>query len=299
VRGLTAALLGARLLGAPGTVGAQAGDLAPTGALRVAVTASPALATRDPATEEWRGPWIDLARALAARLGVPVAFVAYTSDADRDAGMARGEWDVAASADTPDQAAALGRAVAVPFVEVDNTLVVGPASAIRSIAEADRPGVRIGATAGSPPERALSGLVTRAEIVRVAANPELVPLLASGQVEALASNRPNVLAFAAQVPGARVLADRFAVQPQRLTLAPGRSAASLALASDVTRQALASGLIRAAIERYGVAGVQVPPLPGGLPRTGHAPGRPGAVWGAGLVLTLGGLLVHARRRPGP
>ena len=120
----------------------------------------------------------------------------------------------------------------------------------------DRPGVRLAATAGSPPERNLSGLVTRAEVVRVANNADLVPLLAAGQVEALASNRPNVLAFAAQVPGARVLADRYAVQPQRLILAPGRSAASLALASAVTRQALASGLIRASIARHGVQGVQ-------------------------------------------
>src|SRR5688500_15801774 len=52
------------LAGTAVPVGAQAGDLAPTGALRVAVSAqNTALAARDPATGEWRGPWIDLARA--------------------------------------------------------------------------------------------------------------------------------------------------------------------------------------------------------------------------------------------
>ena len=142
-----------------------------------------------------------------------MAVVEYPTDVARDAGMARGEWDVAAGPETPEEAAARGRALAVPFLEVDNTLLVGPDSAIRSTADMDRPGVRLAATAGSPPERNLSGLVTRAEIVRVANNADLVPLLAAGQVEALASNRPNVLAFAAQVPGARVLADRYAVQP--------------------------------------------------------------------------------------
>ena len=299
VRSAAALLLAVTLTGETGTVGAQAVDLAPTGVLRVAVTAvSPALAAKEPATGEVRGPWIDLAEALAVRLGVPVAVVEYPTDVARDAGMARGEWDVAAGPETPEEAAARGRALAVPFLEVDNTLLVGPASGIRSTADMDRPGVRLAATAGSPPERNLSSLVTRAEIVRVANNADLVPLLAAGQVEALASNRPNVLAFAAQVPGARVLADRYAVQPQRLILAPGRSAASLALASAVTRQALASGLIRASIARHGVQGVQPAAAagPGGLPRTGGPPRPPAGVAGAGLVAAAVGLLAAGWRR---
>jgi hypothetical protein len=123
-------------------------------------------------------------------------------------------------------------------------------------------------------------------------------------VDALVSNRSIVLAFAAQVPGARVLADRYAVTQQRLMLAPGRSAAGLALASAVTREALASGQIRAAIERYGVAGVQASPLPGpgALPRAGSAgpaPVRPAGVLGAALAVTAAGLLTRPRRRRAP
>ena len=141
-------------------------------------------------------------------------------------------------------------------------------------------------------------------MVRTATPAELVPLLRAGQVDALASNRPNVLAFAAQVPGARVLPDRFAVSQQRLTLAPGRSAASLALASEVTRRALASGLVRASIERHGLVGVQASPLPGpgALPRAGRAgpaAGQPAAVLGAALVVAGAGLLARPRPRWGP
>ena len=54
------------LLGAPHGAGAQGVDLAPTGRLRVAVdAANAALATQDPASGEWRGVFVDLARALA------------------------------------------------------------------------------------------------------------------------------------------------------------------------------------------------------------------------------------------
>ena len=103
-----------------------------------------------------------------------------------------------------------------------------------------------------------------------------------------------MLAFAAQVPGARVLPDRFAVAQQRLTLAPGRSAASLALASDVTRQALASGLVRASIERHGLVGVRPPRCRARCP--GRRPDPTGRGLGAGLVAAAGALLAAGWRR---
>jgi len=279
------ALLG----GTVAPVAAQTADLTPTGRLRVAVTNNRALNIKDPATGEWRGIWIDLARTVAERLAVPMVIVEYAGDAARDAQAGANEWDISYTTDRPEQAAAAGRASGIPYLDVDNTLVVGPDSAIRRIADMDRPGVRIAAVEGTPPERTLSGLVRQAEVVRVTTNVELVPLLQQGRVEALASNRDNVTGYAAQVPGARVLADRYAVQQQRIGLAAGRSTASVALVSEVTRQALASGLIREAIARHGVQGVQPSPLTPAirLPQTGGALPYPAHSW----VLGTGGALL--------
>jgi polar amino acid transport system substrate-binding protein len=282
-------------------VGAQATDLAPTGRLRVAVAlGNTALVTKDPATGALRGIWIDLSRALAARLGVPVAFVEYATGAEANA--ATGAWDLT-STSAPDQAAAMGDAVAIPYLDADNTLLVGPTSAIRSTADMDRPGVRIATASVGGPAQDLTGLLRRAEVVSVLPLASAVPLLQAGEVDALAAGRGNLLMLAPQVPGARLLADRFSVQQQRIALAPGRSAASLALASDVTRQALATGLIRASIQRNGVSGVQPSPLPAALPRTGRPerPSRPPAVFlSAGLVVTAAALLACGRRlRPVP
>jgi polar amino acid transport system substrate-binding protein len=256
-----------------------------------------AVATKDPATGELRGVLIDLTRPLAQRVGAPIVFVEYATNAARDA--ATGAWDITTGPDTPEQAAASGRAVAVPYLVADQTLVVAPASAIRTIADMDRPGVRLGAIGGSGSERNLSGLVGQAEVVRVSDEAPLVALLQTGQVEALAGNRENLLRYAAQVPGARVLADRYATQEHRLTLPPGRSAASLALASEVTRQALASGLIRASIERHGVQGIQPAraPAPGGLPQTGGPPIPLAGLAGAGLAMVAVGVLAAKGRRP--
>src|SRR6478672_2471984 len=114
---LVAVLLAGALAGGTGTVGAQATDLAPTGALRVAANANPAFATSDPATGEWRGPWIDLARSLTQRLGVPMTVVEYaTLDAVVAAAMT-GAWDVASASVTPERTA-LGLVFAVPYLEV-------------------------------------------------------------------------------------------------------------------------------------------------------------------------------------
>ncbi len=88
-------------------------------------------------------------RALAQRLGVPVAFVEYANLAARDAPAAAGTWDVASDARL-EEAAARGWAAAAPYLDIDNTLVVGPTSALRSTADIDRPGVRIAAAGGAP-----------------------------------------------------------------------------------------------------------------------------------------------------
>ena len=54
--------------------GTTAGQVAPTGHLRIAVNVgNPVLAVKDPATGEIRGVTVDLGRALAAKLAVPVA----------------------------------------------------------------------------------------------------------------------------------------------------------------------------------------------------------------------------------
>jgi polar amino acid transport system substrate-binding protein len=264
----------------------------------VAVTPNAALAVRDPATGEWRGPWLDLAGALARRLGVPVALVEYGNIGAAVAAAETGAWDVASDVRSPEEAALDRLAAAVPYLEVEYTLLVGPDSPLRSTADADQPGVRIAAPVGTPPELRLTALLRQAQVVRAANSAEAVALLRAGQVEAAAATRANLLALAAQVPGARVLADPYAVQENRIILPPGRPAAGVALASDVTRQALTSGLIRASIERHGVVGVRPAALaaPGGLPRTGGAASRPAWTAVAGLAAAAG-LLVTTRRRP--
>jgi polar amino acid transport system substrate-binding protein len=106
-RGLLSAALAIHtvwLLAGAGAASAQSGAaaVAPTGQLRVALNVgNPVLAVKDPATGDVRGVTVDLGRALAAQLGVPVALVEYPNVARIVDGARSGTWDIAFLASDP------------------------------------------------------------------------------------------------------------------------------------------------------------------------------------------------------
>src|SRR5215472_8794795 len=75
---------------------AAARDIAPTGSLRVAVAVGPAASTfwavRDPASGQARGVTVELAKAAAAKLGVPLKVVEYQNSGEIAA--AKDAWDI-------------------------------------------------------------------------------------------------------------------------------------------------------------------------------------------------------------
>jgi polar amino acid transport system substrate-binding protein len=73
-------------------------DVAPTGALRVAIAVGPAAstfwATRDPQSGEPRGVTVELAKAAAQKLHVPLALVAYKNSGEIAAAASKDGWDI-------------------------------------------------------------------------------------------------------------------------------------------------------------------------------------------------------------
>src|SRR5439155_3192900 len=170
-----------------------------------------------------------------------------------------------------------------PFAEINNTYLVPAGSPIRRAADADRPGVRVAVGRATPAEGFLSRELKQATLLRADTGMAAFELLRAGQADALATNRPNALSFAARLPGSRVLEDRFTTQQRVLAVPKGRPAL-LARVRAFAEEARASGLVRQAIARAGVSGVQA--LGGGaavtqLPRTGD--GSPAAAVLVGLA----------------
>ncbi len=92
--GIAAGVIGEQILNAQQAPDPRVADLVRAGRVRVGLGLVPTFATKDPATGELRGVAVDLARALAARLGVEFLPVEYPSPANVLEGVKVGAWDV-------------------------------------------------------------------------------------------------------------------------------------------------------------------------------------------------------------
>jgi polar amino acid transport system substrate-binding protein len=232
-------------------------ELAPTGALRVAVfTGNPVIGIRDKTTGEVTGTTATLGRALARHAGVPAAINEYTAVAKLMEDAKAGAWDIAVVAIDPARRSVID--YAPPHIVVDLTYLVAPGSGIRSVAEADQPGVRIAAARGAATTLFLERTLKNATVVAAENEPAAFALVREGKAQAYAQNRYMLLGLAEGLPGARVVDDRFSAAELAIALPKGRTAA-LAYVSAFVEDAKRSGTVTRAIESAGLRGVTVAP----------------------------------------
>lgn len=232
-------------------------DLVRAGKLRVGIgLANLGSAIEDPATGELRGIASDLARALAARIGVALQPVEYQRPGAVLDGISSDAWDVAFLVIDPARLAIAD--VSPPYMQSDFTYLLPAASSIRNLADADQPGNRIAVPRGDAVDLALTRLLKQATLVRVDNQAAGADLLRAGQVSAYAAPRPVLLAMSDELPGSHVMEESFA----RISFAgfvPKGHAGHLAYVSEFLEQAKASGLVQQSIAHYGLRGFKVAP----------------------------------------
>jgi len=145
-----------------------------------------------------------------------------------------------------------------PFLELDFSYLVPPGSSIGSVADADRPGVRIAAVRNHASTLALSRILKHAELVYADTPDATFNLMRAGRADAFAQARPVLLEYSPQLPGSRVLQERYGAYLLAMALPKGR-AERLAYITEFIEEAKASGLVQRAIDGGGLRGVQVAP----------------------------------------
>src|SRR5499427_7389671 len=241
----------------PAPTSAQKSELAPTGALRVAVfTGNPVLGTLDKASGEVGGTTATLGRALADAAGVPVKIIGYSAIAKMVDDAKTGEWDVAVVAFDPARSGVLE--FAPPHIVVDLTYLVAPGSSIRSVPDADRPGVHIAAAKGAATTLYLQRTLKSAQVLQADNEPAAFNLVKEGKAQVYAQNRYLLLGRVDELPGSRVLDDRFSAAEMCLVLPKGRANA-LAYVSEFVEQSKRSGTVQRAIDDARLRGVSVAP----------------------------------------
>ena len=233
-------------------------DIVRAGRLRVGLgLANLVSAIKDPATGVLRGIGPDLARALAARIGVALQPVEYPRPGAVLDGAPINAWDVAFLVIDPARAAAAD--VSLPYMQSDFTYLVTASSSIRNVADADRPGIRIGVPRGDAVDLVLSRILKQATLVRVDNQAAGADLLRTGQASAYAAPRPVLLALSARLPSSRVIEDAFTTI-SFAAFVPKGNAGHLAYVSEFLEEAKSSGLVKQFIERNGLHGLNVVPM---------------------------------------
>jgi polar amino acid transport system substrate-binding protein len=252
---ITALLASAATVDAQQSPDPRVADLVRAGKMRVGLF--PPQYTKDPATGELKGVWADIARGIAARIGVEAVLIEFPTPPGMVQCLATGACDAGFLAYDPTRAADVG-GFSPPFIEVDFTYLVPAGSSIRTAADADRPGIRIAVVHKHASTLALGRVLKQAQAVGADTPDAAFELLRSNRVDAWASIRPALLDYSPQLPGSRVLEDRYGFNPAAMVVPKGQRE-RLAYFSEFIEEAKASGFVQKSIARAGWRGVQVAP----------------------------------------
>jgi polar amino acid transport system substrate-binding protein len=232
-------------------------DLVQSGTLRVGVgIGSLTTATKNPATGEIKGPATELGRALAARMGVKFVAVEYPRPGAVVDGLRNNGWDISVLIIDPARAEQVD--FSHPFLQSDLTYLVAENSAIKSVGDADQSGIGIGVARGDTSDLVLTRLLRHAQLARTDSIPAALELLRTGAVQAIALNRPSLIALAATLPGSRVVSDGFGDFYSGVAIPKGHEG-RLAYINAFIEEAKASGQINRMIETLAMQGVRAAP----------------------------------------
>src|SRR4051794_35556857 len=201
-----------------------ASDLAPTGTLRVTfLGGNPTQGKVDKASGEVTGPVRELAVELGKKLGVPVKITPLNGVPAVLESVKTHQADIGFVAADPSRAGE---------VDFSQTYLLGWASymvpvtsALHSVKEVDRAGIRVAATPGDSPGLFLSRNLKNATFVPVKSLEEAIGMLERGEVHGYATNRQRLLEIVAQDARFRVLDDNYFAVQQAIAVPKGNAAA--------------------------------------------------------------------------
>ncbi|MFJ4710831.1 transporter substrate-binding domain-containing protein [Streptomyces sp. NPDC088785] len=220
-------------------------DLAPTGVLRASVNlGNPVLAQGTP--DAPAGITVDLAREIARRLGLPVEFQCFDAARKSYEAMAAGRADLCFLAVEPAREAEV--AFTAPYVHIEGVYAVPADSELRTAADVDRAGVRVGVKQGSAYDLYLTRTLRAATVVRGA---DGVDVFHAEGLEVAAGIRQPLTAHVAARPGLRLLDPAFMTIRQAVGTTRARSARTVGFLRETVTELTASGFVAASLTRSG------------------------------------------------
>jgi polar amino acid transport system substrate-binding protein len=234
-------------------------ELAPTGTLRVGVVVAPAASAffvvKDAAGQP-RGVTADLGRDLARQLGLPLELAVFSNSGELTDALSGGMIDVAFMPVDEErrQRVAFGPA----YYLLESTYLVRGDSDIRTLADVDRPHIRVVGIANTTTIRSAARSLALATLTAARSVEEALHKLRTQDADALALSRDSFATLMVTVPGSRVLDGGFQQTGVAIAVPKNRPAA-LGYVTAFLEIAKASGSVRRALDAAGFKDAEVAP----------------------------------------
>ena len=240
------------MLAGPASADGLKDEIAPTGKLRVGIgvsAAGGAYWSKKNEAGQYTGVPVDLGKAMAAQLGVPVEYVAYPNSGQITDAASTGAWDVTF---LPKDAERETRMSFGPTYEVaDATYIVKAGSSATNFQTLDQPGVKVAAVNNTTTMRGAVAHLKNAKVTGYQTYDEIFGLLKSGQIDAFALSRDQLNAMAKQIPGSRVLDETFK-QTVTAVAVPLNHPLAQAFVTKFMTDATSNGILRKAYDENGL-----------------------------------------------
>src|SRR5215216_6657053 len=227
-------------------------ELAPTGTLRASINlGNIVLANGTP--DNPGGVTPELARELAKRLGVPSQLKCFDAAGKAFEAMKAGEVDIVFLAIEPVRAAEIE--FTAPYVIIEGVYMVPKDSALRSPADVDQPGIRIGVNKASAYDLFLTRNLKAATLMR---SDDGAEDFIANKYEAAGGVKQALQAFAKGRSDVRLIEERFMEIRQAMGCAKGKRAGAAYLRAFV-EEMKRSGFVADALKRSGQHDATVAP----------------------------------------
>ncbi|WP_156404551.1 transporter substrate-binding domain-containing protein [Curvibacter sp. PAE-UM] len=241
------------------TEGKLAQELTPTGKLRVGVAyapkTTPVFVARN-ADGSYRGVPLDLGRALAQELGVPMEVFAAATTAELTQACLSGAIDLGFM--PADEARRQQLDFSPPYFVIESTFLAAGHTGIASFADVDRAGITVVGIAGSTTIRAAERSLGAATVVAAKSIDEAMTMMKSGQAHAFALTHDALPPLQQELPGSRILDGAFQVTGVAMAVRKHQPEA-LACITQFIQAAKASGMLRRAFDDAGLGGQKMAP----------------------------------------
>jgi polar amino acid transport system substrate-binding protein len=231
--------------------------LTPTGRLRASINlGNPILANRN-AEGLPVGVSVDLAHALAQRLGVACELVVSESAGKSVEIIGSEQADIGFFAIDPVR----GKEIlfTAPYVLIEGCYLVHDASPLQRNEDVDNAVNRVTVGAGSAYDLYLTRSLKAAQIVRALSSPTVVETFLADGNEVAAGVKQQLEADARRIPGLRLLPGRFMVIEQAMGVPKIRGTAAQAFVAEFVEAMKASGFVADALARHRIEGAAVAP----------------------------------------